>query len=651
MKYYITTPIYYATAKPHLGSLYSTVLADVACRWHQMLGYQTFFLTGTDEHGQKIASAAAKLNLKPQELLDQEVPAYKDLWQKYEINYTKFIRTTEQVHKEVVQKWLLKLVEQGQIYKDSYKGWYCTPCETFVKDASPEAIDVACTSCLRPAVYVSEEAYFFRLSAYQDRLLEFFAANPNFIMPQERLMEVVRFVESGLKDLCVSRATVSWGIEFPNDPKQTVYVWADALSNYITAIGYLRDEQFAYWWPADIHIMGKDIVRFHAVYWLAFLMALDLPLPRQLLVHGWIKVGEQKMSKSLGNTVDPVQLANQYGSEQVRYYLASQLAINHDAEFSIRALENCINSDLVNGIGILLNRAITLAFNHDLKHLSPQDYAKDHAMEYQQIFASTIDEILTHWNKYHFHQVISGVQKMVDQANRFFHQAEPWKVAKNDRAEFVNIMAITFNSLRVIGHLLWPFMPCKMVELLSMLQIELIHSKDLIMALKDWRNHFVLTKAAPLFEKIEIKMFDNLVETKKDISIENSIQKNSQSDAQTNLPKIDDLIEIADFAKCKIVIGTILSCENVEKSDKLVLMKVDCGEYGIRQILSGVRPFIMPADLINKQALFVVNLKPRKVMGYESQGMMLSAASLVDEKRVLNRILVTDCLPNGANVG
>lgn len=637
MKYYVTTPIYYATAKPHLGSLYSTVLADITARWHVMQGFKTFFLTGTDEHGQKIANAAAKVNLTPKQLLDQSVPAYKHIWQLFEINYSKFIRTTDDYHKEAVQKWLLKLFNEDQIYKSKYEGWYCTPCETFVKDAPKSAENVLCGSCQRETIFVEEDAYFFRLSNYQDKLLNFYKANPDFILPNERYAEVIKFVESGLKDLCISRATVTWGIPFPVDDKQTVYVWADALSNYITAIGYLdpsKTKDFNYWWPADLQIMGKDIVRFHAVYWVAFLMALDLPLPKSLLVHGWIKVGEEKMSKSLGNVVDPEVLYQTYGAEQVRYYLAAHIAINHDSEFSISSLENCINSDLVNGIGNLLNRAIVLATNNNCSNLKIKKL-DGNILELKKEFDAILSELIEYWQKYQIHLVVASIKKLIDTANRFFHQAEPWKVAKVDKDKFIDILAATFNTLKVVAHLLWPIMPSKMNELLSVIGVELYQGEKLFDTLKNWEHTFVITKSAPLFEKIIIKPVE-----------EKSMKENAPEKVE-----MQDLIDITDFTKIKIVVGSILECDNVDKSDKLVIMKADCGEFGVRQILSGVRPFIQPSDLIGKQALFVVNLKPRKVMGFESQGMMLSAAFTDGDKRTLNRLVLLDQIKNGSLVG
>ena len=361
-KFYVTTPIYYPTSRPHLGHLYSTLLADVAARWHKLRGYKTFFMTGTDEHGQKIAEAAAKAHKTPKEFVDSFIDAYKELWNSYDIVYDYFARTTDEHHIKAVQQWIRQLQASGDIYKSYYTGFYCTPCETYVteKDEQPpleEGMAPVCGMCSRETVYIKEESYFFRLSAYQDRLLAFYEENLDFIVPAERLNEVISFVKGGLKDLSISRTTVSWGIPFPDDPKHVSYVWADALNIYITAVGFgneARREEFNFWWPADLQIMGKDIVRFHAVYWPAFLMATGLAEPKQLLVHGWFKVNQQKMSKSFGNVVDPQTLLSAYGADAVRYYLIRHMAITQDSEFSIIDLEQRISSDLANDLGNLL---------------------------------------------------------------------------------------------------------------------------------------------------------------------------------------------------------------------------------------------------------------------------------------------------------
>src|SRR3990167_878640 len=438
-KFYVTTPIYYVNAAPHLGSLYSTLLADVAARYHKLMGNDVFFLTGTHEHGQKIFEAAKKVGKNPQEFVDACIPAYKNMWQLYDIEYSKFIRTTDAYHVQAVQQWISKLIAQGDIYKGVYTGWYCTPCERFVteKDQLEDAKEITCPVCLRPCNEISEECYFFKLSAYQDRLLEFFEKNPDFITPKERLNEVISFVKEDLKDLSISRTTVNWGIPFPGDDKHVTYVWADALNNYITAIGYgCKDgaKEFAKWWPADLQILGKDIVRFHAVYWPAFLMASGLAMPKKLLVHGWIKVGEQKMSKSLGNAVDPKILADHYGVDQIRYYLIRKMAITHDSEFKIEDIEQSINSELANDLGNLLNRCSTLAEKFNYTQIqAPQNWSAQ-SIALQKSCEEMKHEVLDLIEQGFFHRAVQRVWEYIAETNAYFHNGEPWKLAAKDMA-------------------------------------------------------------------------------------------------------------------------------------------------------------------------------------------------------------------------
>lgn len=632
-KFYITTPIYYVTAKPHLGSLYSTLIADAFARWNKILGKNVFFLTGTDEHGQKIAQAAQKANLGPKEFVDSFIPAYQNVWKQYEIEYNKFIRTTDPDHVRAVQLWIEQLQQKGDIYKSLYKGWYCIQCETFVTEKELEnhtqGAAPDCPSCGRPTTFISEETYFFKLSAYEQKLLEFFETHPEFIQPKERMAEVINFVKSGLKDLSISRTTISWGIPFKNDPKHVVYVWFDALANYITAVGFNKsgaEKEFNYWWPADVHVMGKDIVRFHAVYWLAFLMASDLPLPKHLLVHGWIKVGQQKMSKSLGNVVDPVVLAEKFDVETIRYYLLRQLAVTHDGEFSIEDMEQKINSDLANDLGNLLNRVVTLAEKYNAMVVEAPVIWGAQAVHLRDESLNTIAEVKAYMEDFSIHMALARIWQFINKVNAYFHASEPWKVAKQDPALFKEIISATAHSLRIIAVLLWPVMPKKMELLLESLGVPLNGEHTIEkFELGQWDQKFVFLKIPLLFERSMIQESETKMQETKEIPQE-------------------QLITIDDFAKVQLMVGTIEKAETVEKSDKLLKLMVNFGELGVRQVFSGIRKYYTPESMIGKQGIFVVNLQPRKIMGQESQGMMLFAQ---DDAGKLQIVAPQSPVPNG----
>lgn len=636
-KFYVTTPIYYVTAKPHLGSLYSTLIADVLARWNKLSGKEVFFLTGTDEHGQKIAQAAQKVGQEPKAFVDSFIPAYKEAWKKYEIDYSYFIRTTDSNHIAAVQLWLQQMQERGDVYKSVYSGWYCTPCETFLteKEVHEQAKKVpSCPNCSRDTTYISEETYFFKLSAYQDKLLAFYEQHPNFIQPRERMAEVVNFVKSGLKDLSISRTTITWGIPFTHDPTHVAYVWADALANYITAIGFNqkgKEDEFARWWPADVHVMGKDIVRFHAVYWPAFLMASQLPLPKTLLVHGWIKIGDQKMSKSLGNAVDPIVLAETYGVDEIRYYLMRSLAITHDGEFSIADIEQKIGSELANDLGNLLNRMVLLAEKYDaLKIDAPADRdlaARElHAKSREVVF-----ETGEHMNNYMIHMAIARIWQYINQVNAYFHANEPWKLAKSNGDQFKAVLSATAHALRTIAVLTSPIMPEKMKALLA--SIGIVHDPKISlqdMNLDEWNQTFHLKRIDVLF-----------------IRPEKTVESEKQMQEQQTVQPTTPAISIDDFIKVELRIGMIEKAEFVEKSDKLLKLQVNFGPHGMRQIFSGIRKHYMPEQLIGKQGTFVFNLAPRKMMGEESQGMMLFAE---DAAGALQIVAPTLLVPNGTQL-
>lgn len=633
-KFYVTTPIYYVTAKPHLGSLYSTLIADVLARWHKLKGEKVFFLTGTDEHGQKVEQAAHKAGKDPKSFVDSFIPAYQSAWQTYNIDYNKFIRTTDHSHVIGAQHFVQSLLDKGDIYKDSYAGWYCTPCETFVtaKEMEKDQQQPPCPSCGRATAKVAEETYFFRLSAYQDRLLKFYVDNPNFVMPKERLHEITSFVESGLKDLSISRTTVAWGIPFPDDVEHRIYVWVEALCNYITGVGYGQpgtQDNFDFWWPADVQVLGKDIIRFHGVYWIALLMAADLPLPKQMLVHGWIKINEQKMSKSLGNVVDPIVLQETYGVDPVRYYLMRYIPINQDGEFSIESLERAIEKDLANDLGNLLNRMLILAEKNKMYTVQASVIWEQSAIDLRDEGLNMVADVLNYMEECMFHMALARIWKFVHQVNVYFHANEPWKLAQSDMKLFEQVLSATCHSLRMISLLLWPVMPKKMEELLMALGVSVDFNACILQELTQdgWHQKFVLLKTPALFHKPEPK----------------KIMEQPAAVAQEE----QTYITIEDLIKVELVVGTIVQCEIVEKSEKLLKMQVDLGDKGTRQILAGIRQSYAPEELIGRQGLFVINLKPRKMAGLESQGMMLIAQDATGKPQLMDP---AQLVPNGTRL-
>lgn len=644
--FYVTTPIYYVNARPHLGTLYTTVLADVAARWHRIQGDDTFFLTGTDEHGQKVAEAAAAAGVDPKTFVDGLVPAFRDLFKRYGCTFDIFMRTTEDFHVKAVQEWLTRLLKKGDIYKATYEGWYCPSQEAFLTEKDlefkiPGEPPIALASG-KPARWVSEECYFFRLSAYQDRLLEFYRNNPQFITPTERLNEVVAFVEGGLKDLSISRTTISWGIPFPNDPAHVTYVWADALNNYLTAIGYgdpSREKELEKWWPANVQIMAKDILRFHAVYWPAFLMASDLAIPQKLLVHGWITVDGQKMSKSLGNVIDPNVLADTYGTDAVRFYLTRYLAVTQDADFSRTDFEHRLNTDLANDFGNLVNRVLALAQKNELAKVSASRSWSSGEQELIAAAQKMVKDFCYEMDRYYFHQAYAVVWNFVGAVNRYFHEQEPWKVAKIDRARFEEIIAASAHAIYALAVLVWPVMPNAAEKIVHAFGQPLHAGDDFVGWIRngEWNKEFAFSPLAPIFTKYENDKDKTMTDEKNQHA---PLQSNGDVEKKSTI-SIDEVMSV------EIGVGTILTVEDLPKSEKIYKMTVDGGGYGIRQICAGVKKFYQPEELIGKKGIFVFNLQPRQLLGTESQGMMLMATNS-DGKPTM--VQIDPSVPNGTRL-
>lgn len=638
--FYITTPIYYPSDKLHIGHTYSTVAADTMARYKRFQGYDTFFLTGTDEHGQKIEDKAKAAGVTPKEYVDNIVGGIKELWKLMNISYDKFIRTTDEYHEKAVQKIFQKMYDKGDIYKGYYEGLYCKPCESFWTET--QAADGKCPDCGRPVTKEREEAYFFKLSAYADRLVKYYDEHPGFIEPQSRQNEMVNnFIKPGLQDLCVSRSSFKWGIPVPVNEDHVIYVWLDALTNYITALGYGSEDDSLYkkFWPADVHLIGKDIIRFHMIYWPAFLMSIEEPLPEKVYAHGWVLIDGGKMSKSVGNVVDPVVLAERYGVDALRYYLLREFTFGSDGSFSNENLINRINSDLANDLGNLVSRTVAMVQKYFGGTLPTEREAGEFDDELKSLALATKGYAEKELDKFNYSVALTNIWKLVSRTNKYIDETAPWALAKDEakKARLAQVMYNLCESIRMISVLIAPFMPETSAEIRRQLGV----SPDFI-----WdeagefgkEETYAVVKGGIIFPRIDLEK--ELAELEAAQTAANPV--NPLKEEILGVAKIG----IDDFAKVDLRVAKITECVPVKKAKKLLQLTLDDGTGEPRTVASGIAKWYKPEELIGKSIILVSNLKPAVLCGVESCGMILAADAGEDDVKVI----FVDGIPAGSKV-
>ncbi|OYD06380.1 methionine--tRNA ligase [Paludifilum halophilum] len=656
--FYITTPIYYPNDRLHIGHAYTTVAGDAMARYKRLRGYDVMYLTGTDEHGQKIQRRAEEMGKGPQEFVDGIVTSIRRLWDQLEISYDDFIRTTEDRHKKVVQKIFQKLVDQGDIYLDEYEGWYCTPCESFWTERQLE--EGHCPDCGRPVEKVREQSYFFRMSKYADRLLAFYEENPEFIQPESRKNEMIRnFIKPGLEDLCVSRTTFDWGIPVPNNPDHVMYVWLDALTNYISALGYSMEEdaKFQTYWPADVHLVGKDIVRFHTIYWPIILMALDLPLPKKVFAHGFFQMKDGKMSKSKGNVVDPVPLVERYGLDVLRYYLLREVPFGQDGVFTPEAFIERANADLANDLGNLLHRTLTMVDKYAGGVVpEPVTGATELDQDQVRLAEETVQKVEMAMDGMQFSVALASIWELVRGTNRYLEGTMPWELAKDPSKKEVlgSVLYHVLESLRMVSILIQPFLvrtPARMWERLGLTPGEAT-SWDSLYRFGTFPSGIRVNKQTPLYPRLDVEEeAAEIVKLMGGTPVESPEEKTEKKEKKASGKKSerdsgqDETIRIDDFSKVDLRVAEVIQAEKVKGADRLLKLQLDLG-FERRQVVSGIAQYYRPEELEGTKVICVANLKPVKLRGERSQGMILAAQE--GDRLVLSTL--SGDIPNGTRV-